>query len=54
MADLLAAYEAQPYAAVDMLYNEFKSVIQQRLVVKTLLAAGAVSMSEPVMAGFHL
>jgi F-type H+-transporting ATPase subunit gamma len=36
-ADLLAGYQGQPWVAVDMLYNEFKSVIQQRLVVKTLL-----------------
>ena len=37
IADLLAGYEKHPWAAVDMLYNEFKSVIQQKLVVKTLL-----------------
>jgi F-type H+-transporting ATPase subunit gamma len=48
-ADLLTAYTAgvRPHVnkgsgpshlvAVDMLYNEFKSVIQQKLVVKTLL-----------------
>ncbi len=37
--DLVDAYTAKgsPYVAVDMLYNEFKSVIQQKLVVKTLL-----------------
>jgi len=35
--DLVEAYERQPVAAVDILYNEFKSVIQQRLVVKPLL-----------------
>jgi len=35
--DLLEAYAKSDLAAVDLLYNEFKSVIQQRLVVKTLL-----------------
>src|SRR5882672_3408365 len=42
--DLLQAYSGSPVnrltgspvVAVDMLYNEFKSVIQQRLVIKTL------------------
>jgi F-type H+-transporting ATPase subunit gamma len=37
LADLLTGYQSQPWVAVDMLYNEFKSVIQQKLVVKTLL-----------------
>ena len=36
-ADLLDGYERKPWVAVDLLYNEFKSVIQQKLVVKTLL-----------------
>ena len=36
-ADLLAGYERNPWVAVDLLYNEFKSVIQQKMVVKTLL-----------------
>src|SRR5258708_5650817 len=35
--DLLEGYRAKSWVAVDMLYNEFKSVIQQRLMVKTLL-----------------
>jgi F-type H+-transporting ATPase subunit gamma len=35
--DLLAGYQAKPWVAVDLLYNEFKSVIQQKLVIKTLL-----------------
>jgi F-type H+-transporting ATPase subunit gamma len=35
--ELVEAYQSEPYVAVDMLYNEFKSVIQQRLVVKQLL-----------------
>ena len=35
--DLLSGYQSRPWVAVDMLYNEFKSVIQQKLVIKTLL-----------------
>ncbi len=35
--DLIGGYQSKPWVAVDMLYNEFKSVIQQRLMVKTLL-----------------
>jgi len=35
--DLVGAYEAESLVAVDMLYNEFKSVVQQRVVVKSLL-----------------
>jgi len=35
--DLLAAYAKGELVAVDLLYNEFKSVILQRLIVKTLL-----------------
>ena len=35
--DLLSGYQNKPWVAVDMLYNEFKSVIQQRLMIKTLL-----------------
>jgi len=37
LGDLLQGYQAQPWVAVDLLYNEFKSVIQQKLVIKTLL-----------------
>jgi F-type H+-transporting ATPase subunit gamma len=37
MADLLTGYERNPWVVVDLLYNEFKSVIQQKMVVKTLL-----------------
>jgi F-type H+-transporting ATPase subunit gamma len=37
LSDLLTGYQAQPWVAVDILYNEFKSVIQQKMVVKTLL-----------------
>ena len=37
LSDLLGGYEKQPWVAVDLLYNEFKSVIQQKMVVKTLL-----------------
>ncbi len=37
VSDIVSAYEAQPYSAVDVLYNEFKSVIQQRVIVKQLL-----------------
>ncbi len=36
-ADLLDGYTKKSWVAVDILYNEFKSVIQQKLVVKTLL-----------------
>jgi F-type H+-transporting ATPase subunit gamma len=35
--DLVLAFQASSVVAVDMLYNEFKSVIQQRLMIKTLL-----------------
>jgi F-type H+-transporting ATPase subunit gamma len=35
--DLLEAYDTKVYAAVDVLYNEFKSVVQQKVVIKTLL-----------------
>ncbi|SRR5258706_14280356 len=35
--DLLEGYRTKPWVAVDLLYNEFKSVIQQRLIIKTLL-----------------
>jgi F-type H+-transporting ATPase subunit gamma len=35
--DLLDGYGKKPWVAVDLLYNEFKSVIQQRLMIKTLL-----------------
>jgi F-type H+-transporting ATPase subunit gamma len=37
LGDLLEGYRARPWTTVDMLYNEFKSVIQQRLVIKPLL-----------------
>lgn len=51
-ADLMDAYNAEPVAAVDLLYNEFKSIIQQRIVVKTLLpltpeAFAAVEHDDP-------
>ena len=36
-ADLLAAYAGAGVVGVDLLYNEFKSVVQQRVVVKPLL-----------------
>jgi len=36
-ADLLEAYNTKTYAAVDVIYNEFKSVMQQKVSVKTLL-----------------
>lgn len=36
-ADLLEAYSTKAYAAVDVIYNEFKSVMQQKVTVKTLL-----------------
>jgi F-type H+-transporting ATPase subunit gamma len=36
-ADLVGAYQKEPIAAVDLLYNEFKSVVQQKVVVKPLL-----------------
>jgi F-type H+-transporting ATPase subunit gamma len=35
--DLMETFFAGSYAAVDMIYNEFKSVIQQKIVVKQLL-----------------
>jgi F-type H+-transporting ATPase subunit gamma len=35
--DLLEGYRTKPWVAVDLLYNEFKSVIQQKLIIKTLL-----------------
>ena len=35
--DLLDAYATKAYAAVDVLYNEFKSVMQQKVIVKPLL-----------------
>ena len=35
--DLITAYKAQELATVDMIYNEFKSVIQQRVSLKSLL-----------------
>ncbi len=37
LSDLLEGYQKKPWIAVDMLYNEFKSVIQQKLTIKTLL-----------------
>jgi len=40
--DILEAYASLPVAAVDLLYNEFKSVIQQRVVVKPFLPLVAV------------
>ena len=36
-ADLLEGYNTKAYAAVDVIYNEFKSVMQQKVTVKTLL-----------------
>jgi len=36
-SDVLDAYGTKAFAAVDVLYNEFKSVMQQKPVVKTLL-----------------
>ncbi len=35
--DLIAGYVAQDFDEVDLLYNEFKSVIQQRIAVERLL-----------------
>jgi F-type H+-transporting ATPase subunit gamma len=40
--DVLEAYAAEPFAAVDVLYNEFKSVVQQKVTVKPLLPLTAV------------
>ncbi len=40
--DLLTAFTTTNVVAVDMLYNEFKSVIQQRLMIKTLLPLTAI------------
>jgi F-type H+-transporting ATPase subunit gamma len=37
LGDILDGYGKHPWVAVDMLYNEFKSVIQQRLLIKALL-----------------
>ncbi len=37
LADISEGYGKKPWVAVDMVYNEFKSVIEQRLVVKQLL-----------------
>jgi len=37
IGDLLEAYNTKTYAAVDVIYNEFKSVMQQKVTVKTLL-----------------
>src|SRR6185437_13883706 len=36
-SELIASYQSPDVAGVDLLYNEFKSVVQQRVVVKTLL-----------------
>jgi F-type H+-transporting ATPase subunit gamma len=41
-ADLLEGYTKKSWVTVDILYNEFKSVIQQKLVVKTLLPIAPV------------
>jgi F-type H+-transporting ATPase subunit gamma len=35
--ELLEAYDQQPFAAADAIYSEFKSVIQQSVMTKTLL-----------------
>jgi F-type H+-transporting ATPase subunit gamma len=45
-ADLLDGYTRKSWIAVDMLYNEFKSVIQQKLVIKTLLPLAPVEHVE--------
>src|SRR5262245_50603214 len=43
--DLLEAYQTGALIGVDLLYNEFKSVIQQRLVVKSLLPLASLAPS---------
>ena len=44
--DLLAGYRTKSWVAVDLLYNEFKSVIQQKLVIKTLLPLTPIEQVE--------
>ncbi|MFA5975034.1 MAG: ATP synthase F1 subunit gamma [Elusimicrobiota bacterium] len=41
--DLLEAYEKQPFVQVDMLYNEFKSAIFQKVTIKPLLPMASVA-----------
>jgi F-type H+-transporting ATPase subunit gamma len=45
--DVLDAYAGEPFAAVDVLYNEFKSVVQQKVTVKPLLPLAAVQGGPP-------
>jgi F-type H+-transporting ATPase subunit gamma len=48
MGDLLDAYlrEGSELAAIDMIYNEFKSVVQQKVIVKQLLPLAPVHVIE--------
>jgi len=58
--DLLQAYSLapslprSPYVSVDMLYNEFKSVIQQRLMVRTYYTYADRTCRDLSVSGFYL
>ena len=47
--DLIDAFATRQYVAVDLLYNEFKSVLQQKIVIKTLMPMIPPQRTRPLL-----